>query len=317
MTFPPYKPSLLLRNGDSNTIYSDLKRRLNPILPYKRKRLTTVDDDFIDLDYVKSGNKRIAYLLHGLESSSHGSYILGIGKLLHAAGWDIAAINYRSCSGEINRQMRVYHAGATDDVDFVLQDFVEEYEEVVLVGFSLGGNLALRYAGEKGTHLHPHIKSIVGVSVPIDLAKCSQALDGKAFNAIYVQMFLRSLKEKVKLKMEQFPEMYTLEKLKKIKKIKDFDDMFTGPIAGYKDAMDYYTQCSCKTVLANIKVPSLIINALDDPFLMPDKYEEVLKQNPLIESIFTTYGGHVGFSYLGGKISWSEQVIFQYLHRSF
>ncbi|MEL6135315.1 MAG: alpha/beta fold hydrolase, partial [Bacteroidota bacterium] len=164
MDFSDYRPHFLLRSGNANTIFSDLKRKRQQEFPYKRKRLNTPDGDFIDVDYYRGGNPRIAYILHGLESSSHGSYVLGMAQVLKEQGWDIAAINYRSCSGEINRTRRIYYAGATDDVDFVLRDFVEDYEEVAMVGFSFGGSLTMRYGGEQKVALHPHIKALVAIS---------------------------------------------------------------------------------------------------------------------------------------------------------
>lgn len=312
MDIPDYKPSILLRNGHSNTIFSALKRQGRE-LPYKRQRIQTPDDDFVDLDWLAGGNRRVVVILHGLESSSQGTYVIGMAKLLHQHGWDIAAMNYRSCSGEINRQVRVYHAGATDDVELVMDHVLPRYQEVAIVGFSLGANLGLKYAGEQGAKMPPNVKALAAVSAPLDLLGCSQEISYRRSNWLYQQIFLRSLREKVRLKSPQYPDIYNKESLRKIKKLIDFDDVYTGPVNGFKDGTDYYTQSTAMHVIDQIAIPALLINALDDPFLRHFDLPASMINHPYLKVHLSSYGGHVGFSYLTKRENWMEQQVLRFL----
>ena len=316
MQIPSYRPHFLLRNGNANTIFSDVKRNNHKPFPYTRKRLETPDGDFLDVDYYRGGNPRIAYILHGLESSSQGSYVVGMAHLLKSRGWDIAAINYRSCSGEINRTKRIYYAGATDDVDFVLRDFVEEYQEVAMLGFSFGGSLTLRYAGEQKAQLHPHIKVLTAVSVPLDLAACSDRLDNLSSNFVYKRIFLQSFREKVRAKSHQFPDTFHEAKLKEVKTIFDFDNIFTGPLHGFPTAEAYYEGCSSMTLIPHIQRPTLILNAQDDPFLAKGDYRPYVEPNPFIHMPEIPYGGHVGFSYLTRGYNWMQNVVSDWMEEA-
>lgn len=275
-------------------------------LPFQRERFITPDDDFLDIDFLKNGHHRIALLCHGLEGSSDSHYIRGTADILHKNGWDVAAMNYRGCSGEINKQIRMYHSGATDDLEFVFNNIVSHYEEIALVGFSLGGNMVLKYAGEKANEISQKLSSIVAISVPTNLEAGSLHI-GKKSNFLYTKKFLSSLVPKMKLKHQQFPEAYDLDKLKGIKTIYDFDDVFTGPIHGFQDAHDYYTKSSSAQFIPLIRVNTLIINALDDPFLPKEcfPYKEV-SQNSSVQIMDPKYGGHVGFVQKGRKHYWNE-----------
>lgn len=309
-----YSPPYFLRNGHLNTIYPTLFRT-NLILPYTRKRIPTPDDDFLDVDLLQNNNRKIAILCHGLEGSSQSKYIKGIAQLLHQNHWDILAMNYRTCGGEMNRQIRVYHSGATDDLQNVINSFVGDYDEISLVGFSLGGNLSLVYAGQRGENIHSKIKAIAAVSVPTNLHDASLEILKKS-NVIYHQKFLRSLRKKVKLKSAYFPEIFNDKKLERVKTLYDFDDIFTGPIGGFKDAKDYYKQCSSAQFIPEIRTPTLVINALDDPFL-PDScypYEKVAT-NDYVEMLTPKYGGHVGFVQRKKPYYWSEESILAFLSK--
>lgn len=306
-----YRPSFPFKNGHVNTMYSSLFRR-TVTLPFQRKRLTTADDDFLDLDLLENGSKKIVVLCHGLEGSSASKYIQATAALLSQNGYAIAAMNYRFCSGEINRQLITYHSGRTEDLHAVIQHLLPDYEAVYLVGFSLGGNLVLKYNGDGIFPLDPKIKASVAVSVPVDLYGSAMVLQ-RPDNLLYTWRFLRTLSKKIKLKHQQFPEQVAVENLKKIKKLIDFDEYFTSQLNGFKDARDYYAQASSKPFLTSIIKPTLLINALDDPFLSPSCFPyEAAEKNPYFSLMTPTHGGHVGFVSKGATY-WSEEQILGFL----
>jgi len=311
MEFPPYQPGWPLRNGHANTIYSFLSRK-SYRLPYQRERFHTPDEDFFEVDWLKKGVKRAAVILHGLEASSKSTYILSMAKLLHEADWDVAAINYRSCGGEMNRQARVYHAGATDDVKLLVDRVCELYEEVVIVGYSLGANLALKFAGEQATSISPNIKALAAVSVPLDLVGSSHRISYDRASWLYQRMFLISLMKKARLKHKQFPEIYSQEKMRQVKTLYDFDELFTGPVHGFGDALGYYQTVTALNFLDKITVPSLVIIAQDDPFFSEKRWETHLQGLPNIHLLAPKFGGHVGFSHFLRRENWMEQQVMRF-----
>ncbi|MBT8234141.1 MAG: alpha/beta fold hydrolase [Saprospiraceae bacterium] len=309
-----YNPGFLLKSGHFNTIYPTLFRR-QKAPEYKRTRLTTFDGDFLDIDFLKTGSKKIAILCHGLEGSSQSKYIIGTGDILMNAGWDVAAMNYRFCSGEVNNKLRMYHSGATEDLQVVINALYDEYEEICLVGFSLGGNLCLKYCGENGNQISSKISRVVAVSVPVDL-KAGSINIGKPSNFIYENKFLDSLVEKLHVKHKKYGDEIDISKLNEVKKLYDFDDLFTGPIHGFKDAEDYYRQCSSKQFINDIKIPALIINAEDDPFLPEECYPfKEAEQNKNVSLVVPKYGGHVGFAFYNEKYYWIERKIKSWLEK--
>ena len=249
-----------------------------------------------------------------MEGSSSSKYIIGTGEILHQNGWDIAAINYRGCSGMINKKARFYHSGATDDIHEVVLQIGKNYNEIALIGFSLGGNLVLKYLGENVFASARAVMSVVAISVPVDLEAGSKQISKKS-NFIYEKKFLKSLRIKVKDKSEQFPELLDPTLLKSINSIYDFDDVYTSKLHGFKSAVDYYKQSNSKQFLGGIKVPTLIINALDDPFLPKPCYPtKEANRNPWITLITPKYGGHVGFASTTASHYWEEEVINLYLN---
>lgn len=310
-----YRPAFPFQNGHLNTIYPALFRKRHQ-LPWKRQRLTTPDDDFVDVDCLKKDNRRLAILCHGLEGSSDSQYILGTADLLFKNGWDIAAVNHRGCSGEMNRQVQMYHSGATDDLHQVVQFFEKDYDEVGLVGFSLGGNMSLKYAGEGRADFPKKIKKVVAVSVPIDLSACSQELRKKS-NWIYDRRFLIRLGKKYHLKHEQHPEIYDLKYLKKVKTLWDFDEWITSRVHGFNGAEDYYAKCNSLQFLENIRVPALILNAQDDPFLAPSCFpKKLVGKNEYVHLLAPRFGGHCGFTTWGKKNYWEEERIKEFLEKA-
>ena len=307
-----YKPPLLFKNRHINTIYSSLFRKTKRP-SFKRKRIETLDDDFLDIDFIENGSKKIVILCHGLEGSSDSKYIQATAKLLSLNGYSVAAMNYRFCSGEINRQLVTYHSGKTDDLHVVIKYLLPNYDSVYLVGFSLGGNLILKYNGDGLFSLSPKIKANVAISVPVDLKGSSISLK-RCENVLYRWRFLRTLSKKMLLKHQQFPNQLDVSPLKKVKTLTDFDDFFTSKINGFKDAEDYYLKVSSKQFIPNITKPTLLINALDDPFLSESCFPIVeAKENSKFNLMTPSYGGHVGFI-SKGAFYWSEIQILNFLN---
>ena len=308
-----YCPSFPFKNGHFNTIYSSLFRKIKPVL-FKRKRIETLDYDFLDVDFIENGSRKIVVLCHGLEGSSNSKYIQATAKLLVLNGYSIAAMNYRFCSGEINRQLVTYHSGKTDDLNTVINNIIPNYDYIYLVGFSLGGNLILKYNGDGLFKLSPKIKANVTISVPVDLKGSSISLK-RHENFLYKWRFLRTLSKKMYLKYQQFPKELDIRPLSKIKTLSDFDNYFTSKINGFKDADDYYLKSSSKQFIPNILKPTLLINALDDPFLSHSCFPfNEANESQNFHLITPKYGGHVGFI-SKGDFYWSEYEILNFLEK--
>jgi uncharacterized protein len=313
-----YAPPTVFTNGHLQTILPALFRTVDGV-NYERERIATPDDDFLDLDWSRvnatPSAKRVAILLHGLEGSSESVYIRGMAKALNRAGWDALAWNYRGCGGEPNKKLRAYHSGATDDVETVVAYVasLRRYQTVALIGFSLGGNLTLKYVGEKSANINSLIKAAVAFSVPLDLASSSRRISKQV---VYNQRFLSSLRKKIRIKAAQFPDKIDLKKLENLKTLWQFDDAFTAPIHGFQGAADYYEKCSSKQFLKTISIPTLITSALNDPFLPQDcfPFDEIA---PLKNVFFETpkFGGHIGFMDKQGDC-WSEERAIDFLNET-
>ena len=307
-----YTPPFLLFNKHIETIYPSLIRKVNSIR-YERERINTPDDDFLDLDWLRQKSNKLIILSHGLEGNSQRSYIKGMATIFFKNGYDVLAWNYRGCSEEMNRTIRFYHSGATDDLDLVVEHSASlGYSEINLIGFSLGGNLTLKYMGEKSTTLHPLIKKGIAFSVPLNLhTSCIEI--SKSSNWVYNQRFLKSLKAKVISKANQMEAINTAP-LSSIKSLIEFDDHYTAPIHGFKGAVDYYHQCSAIRYIESINRPALIVNALNDPFLSKDCYPDHLQDHPYLQFEYPERGGHVGFALFNQNgIYWSELRALQYI----
>lgn len=309
-----YKPPLVFRNGHFSTIYS-AKLRPTPQLVQQRERIELKDGDFLDLDwsFSEKQNNKVAILFHGLEGNAQRVYMKGAGASLVQNGWDVAAMNFRGCSGEMNIHYESYNAGKTDDLDAVVQFILEKdtYQEITLIGFSLGGNLLLKYLGED-RKVPKELTKAVAVSSPLSLRGSLEALT-RSENWVYRFTFLNYLKKKYKAKMVQFPDKMNQESLDKIKSLIDFDDIYTAPAHGFKDAYDYYAKNSCLQFLPTIKVPVLLLNAKNDSFLSTDCYPfEFAKQSKTFFFENPSYGGHVGF-HSTNKEYYSERRTLEFL----
>ncbi len=310
----PYRAKGVFRNAHFSTIYS-AKLRPTVSLLQQRERMRLQDGDFMDVDwsFANYPSRKVAILLHGLEGNSKRNYIKGAGRVLAENNWDVAAVNYRGCSGETNLLYSSYNAGKTDDLESVINFILKKdrYDEIALIGFSLGGNLLLKYLGERET-FPKELKRAVAVSAPLNLKGSLESLT-KFYNWVYRSTFLKDLKEKYREKMQHFPEKMNSSELKNIKSLLDFDNAYTAPAHGFKDAYEYYEKNSSGQFLKNITIPVLILNAENDSFLSAACYPKELaknSQNIFLES--PKHGGHVGF-HLSNKIYYSEKRALQFL----
>lgn len=298
-----------LRNPHLQMIAANQVRRVVGVA-YERERLETPDGDFLDVDWSCVGRPRAAVICHGLEGHSRRPYVLGMARALNRAGWDVCAVNYRGCSGEPNRKPFFYHSGMTEDLETVVRHVTGSagYAVVALVGFSLGGNLVLKYLGERGRDLPKPIRAAVAFSVPCDLAGSARAIS-RPGNRLYLKRFLRRLRKKIQAKETLFPELLSTAGYESIRSLEDFDNRYTAPLHGFRDAQDYYAKASAKPVLERMAVPVLLINALDDPFLSPEcfPYREAYR-SPFLVLETPRHGSHVGFYELSRDgMLWSER----------
>ncbi|GAB2490665.1 YheT family hydrolase [Algoriphagus taiwanensis] len=283
-----------LFNGHLETIYPAFFRKVSPQKPHHEK-IKTSDGDFLELDWYSQGSQRLVIVSHGLEGNSTRPYVLGMVREFIRRGFDVLAWNYRGCGTEMNQKPIFYHSGATYDLDTVVDHAGKKYQEINLIGFSLGGNLTLKYLGEKRIR-NPKIRKAVAISVPVDLAKsCDKISSGE--NIIYSKRFLSTLKEKVIRKSQLFPGELPIQDLSKVKTLRDFDDFFTGPLHGFQDAAEYYEVNSSVQFLDQIEVPTLLLNAQNDPFLSETCFPvRICRKSETVHLEIPKHGGHVGFT---------------------
>lgn len=277
--------------------------------------LATSDNDELHLDWYRQNSDRIAVISHGLEGHSRRPYVLGLAKALMAEGWDVLAWNFRSCGGNMNHQPRFYHSGATEDLHTVVTRALRErYTNLFLSGFSMGGNLTLLYLGQQSEQLDSRISGAVTYSVPVDLAGSADML-ALPSRRIYMQRFLNDLYGKMQEKSERFPDLIDISDFKSIRNFHQFDNRYTAPLHGFKDAKDYWAQCSALYRLKDIRVPALMVNAADDPFLSAACYPEskkVLGRHVTVEA--PRWGGHVGFvEHAKDGYYWSERRVLDFV----
>jgi predicted alpha/beta-fold hydrolase len=307
-----FQPPAFLRNGHIQTILPVLlPRRLS--IAFERERLELEDGDFLDLDWARMGGDKLAILSHGLEGRSDDGYNRGMATALHAAGWDALAWNLRGCGKEMNRLLRFYHSGETGDLGAVIRLAATRYSRIALIGFSLGGNLTLKYLGEAIPH--PAVIGAAAISVPIDLSACARALDRRWSNRVYRGRFIKSLVAKVEAKALRFPDQLNVSRSRAIRTLQEFDDRYTAPIHGFRDAADYWKKSSAQHYLDRITVPTLLINACNDPFLTSECFPFAeAARNPCLFFEAPESGGHVGFiDLIHGVEPWSERRVVEFL----
>ncbi|TQI69183.1 hypothetical protein JM79_0053 [Gramella sp. Hel_I_59] len=291
-----YHPTGIFKNADASTIYAGKLRKVD--LSYTRERITISDGDFIDLDWSKSkeDSEMLVILLHGLAGSADRPYMQGMALAFNNLQWDSVAMNFRGCSEEMNRFFQSYHAGASDDLAEVITHVLslKKYKKIALVGFSLGGNLLMKYLGEQRSR-PKEIIGAAGVSVPCDLAGSLGAIN-RMRNFIYSKRFEINLKQHLNKRAELFPDHLDKSKVASCNSLRDIDELYTSRAHGYKNADDYYAQASAQNFLEDIEVPTLLISAKNDSFLSPGCYpEEVAENSENIHLEMPAFGGHVGF----------------------
>jgi predicted alpha/beta-fold hydrolase len=312
MSTTTYTPPFFLFSPHLETIFPALLRRVS-IKPYTRERISTPDNDFLDLDWLQQGSDKLVIISHGLEGNSSRAYIKGMAKVFFSNNYDVLAWNYRGCSEEMNRQLRFYHSGATDDLNTVINHAIDQkyYKNISVIGFSLGGNITLKYLGERTPRTE--IKKGVAISVPMDLRTSCEKIS-RPSNRIYASRFIKSLKKKIITKAALMPGLDT-SGIDKIKTLLEFDNRYTAPLHGFKDAVDYYTRCSAINFVNNITTPTLIINTQNDPFLSPECFpSDLLKDHKHVHLEILLRGGHVGFTQFNKNgLYWSEQRAMEFI----
>ena len=315
----PYVAPSWLLGGNAQTIYPFLLRSL--IIPaYQRERLELDDGDFIDIDWLdNSADRPLVVMFHGLEGDSSSHYARSIMGLFQELGWRGAVVHFRGCSGTPNRLPRAYHAGDSEEIDRILLKIIDKNQslnsntQLYVIGISLGGNALLKWLGEQGKKACHLIDGVATVSVPLDLAAAGKALDS-GFNQIYTQHFLGTLKKKVLKKLDNFPGLFDAVAVAECTTLYQFDNLVTAPLHGFSNTDEYWTLSSSKPWLKHIQVPTLVINARNDPF-MPSSFlpaQTDVSCSVLLE--FPAEGGHVGFlsSPFPGNLTWLPQRIVRF-----
>ncbi|MES2261135.1 MAG: alpha/beta fold hydrolase [Pseudomonadota bacterium] len=308
-----YTAPLWLPNGHLQTIYP-ATCIAKPAVAYRRERWDAPDGDFIDVDFV-DGQPGLPFvvLFHGLEGSSDSHYARALMAAVAARGWSGAVPHFRGCSGEPNRAPRFYHSGDAAEIDWILRRLrpCAAGGKFYATGVSLGGNALLRWLGES-QHQAEFIDAACAVSAPLDLVQGGSALS-RGFNRIYTRMFLNTLKPKCLAKLEHFPGLYDRDALMAASDLYAFDNVVTAPLHGYRDTDDYWHRASARHVLPDITVPTLVLNAQNDPFLpgihLPSKAA------PCVELDYPKHGGHVGFAAGGlpGHLDWLPRRLIHFL----
>lgn len=299
-----YRPAWWIRNRHLQTIWNRLlRRRLH--VPTTRARWTTPDGDFLDLDFMDGPVASPQLLvIHGLEGSSDRKYVRGFLALAAERGWRGVAMNFRSCSGTPNRTPRLYHSGETGDLGWVISELNkrEPGSPILPVGISLGGNVLLKWLGEKVEQVPDDVRAAVAISTPFDLAASAAAMSRGA-GRIYSHFFLRTLKPKALRKAEEYPDILDAAAIRRARTWRQYDDVATAPLHGFKNADDYWSRSSSLSYLERIRCPVLMISARDDPFIPPSCLpDEQSQQSEWLHTEFTARGGHVGF--IAGAIPW-------------
>lgn len=298
-----FKPAWWLNNAHLQTLYPALMRTTPPPPGLRRERLITPDNDFIDIDWCGEGDQPLIILLHGLTGSSRSGYIKGLQRTLLTQGFRSVALNFRGCSGEYNHSARCYHSGETEDIHFLYQTIRLREPDTLLaaVGFSLGGNVLLKWLGEQGKKLS--LFAAIAVSVPLVLSACATKLD-HGFSKIYRENLLRDLKHHIRAKQghleklgkrQEAGKIEQLGDLSRIKSFWQYDDRVVARLHGFKNVQDYYQRSSSRQFLKSITIPTLLIQALDDPFMTEEVLPDVAELSSTIYLEITQGGGHVGF----------------------
>ncbi len=308
------KPPFLYLNGHFETILPSIWRKIEGV-SYEREKIDTPDGDFLNLDWSRVGGERLLLVSHGLEGDSQRHYARALVKLFNQQGIDVLVWNNRSCWGELNLKPVLYHHGSSQDLDTVIQHVLSStrYAELYLAGISMGGAQTLNYLGKKGEDLPSILKKAAVYSTPVHLPSSAATLRRTA-NRFYQQKFLGKLKKKMEAKGKQYPGLIDLERLPLVRDFDEFDTQYTAKLHGFAHAADFYEQASPHTRLNGIRVPTLILNALNDPLLGQECYPVAFAQGST--EIFLEMpkrGGHTGFTIPGSEFNYAEYRLLEFL----
>lgn len=300
--FADFAPPAALRNGHAMTIYCNLRPRrfVRAAWPSEIRYFQTEPETKVLAHCHWQQNRHqhpTMLIVHGLEGSAERAYVLGTTTKAIGSGFNVMRLNVRNCGGTEHLTPTLYHSGLTTDLRAIIAELIarDGLSEIYLIGFSMGGNQVLKYAGEAGAGVPAELCGLVAISPAIDLAKCSAAISRRQC-FIYEQRFLRSLKKKVRRKNDLFPGYADTARVGRVRSLREFDDVVTGPYWGFGDSQGYYQQASARPLLPHISVPALIISAQDDPFIPPESFPLAdIAANPHLILNLTRYGGHVGF----------------------
>lgn len=303
-----YRAPRWLVGGHAQTIYPLIIKPDAQAL--RRERWTTPDEDFVDLDWTETrtaAQAPIVILFHGLEGSSNSHYARSLMRAVAARGWTGVVAHFRGCSGEPNRLPRAYHSGDSDEIDWILRRLrqTSPAAPIYAVGVSLGGNALAKWLGEREAEAGKLVAAAAAVSAPYDLTACGHHL-GRGFNRVYTAYFLRTLKPGSQAKLRRFPGLFDEKKMCEARTLYDFDNAVTAPLHGFADADDYWRRASSKPWLGGIRVPTLLLNAQNDPFLPAAALPSAAEVADGVVREFTREGGHVGFvsGSLPGRLDW-------------
>ena len=306
-----YQAPAWLPGGDLQTVYPYFFAPL-PQVDYRRERWELPDGDFLDLDWVdEAADAPLVVLFHGLEGNSRGFYALALMNAVKQRGWRGVVVHFRGCSGEPNRLPRAYFAGDSAEIDYILKRLKQNNGQAVLyaIGVSLGGNALLKWLGEEGENATAVINRAVAISAPVDLAIAGHTLDKVINRHSYTMKFLSTLKQKALQKLDAYPDLYARKKIEAISSLYAFDDLVTAPLHGYKGADDYWRRASSKPGLIHVRVPTLLINARNDPFMSGSALPGPDEVSTAVTLDFPAQGGHVGFleGPFPGTVNWMPQ----------
>lgn len=316
-TLPPYRAPAWLPGGNLQTLYPALLAP-RPRVAYRRERWDTPDGDFIDLDWSGAlngcGNRPLLVLFHGLEGSSNSHYARALMAAAVRCGWHGVVVHFRGCSGELNRLPRAYHSGDSAEIDWILRRLRDAHGSDLLfaVGISLGGNALLKWLGERRDAAAGVVRRAAAISAPLDLHAAAAALE-RGFNMTYTRNFLATMKRKSLAKLRMHPGLFDAERLHAARTLREFDDLVTARLHGFAGVDDYYTRASSKPLLAQIIVPTLLLNARNDPFLPAAALPAAAEISASVTALFPDEGGHVGFPGPGGGLDWMPRTVIEFM----
>jgi predicted alpha/beta-fold hydrolase len=313
--FERYRAPWWLPGGNAQTVYASLFTR-TPRLALRRERWDTPDDDFVDVDRIDGSNRApLVALFHGLEGGSRSHYARAMLGALRARNWRGALPHFRSCGGEINRLPRAYHSGDSAEIGWMLARLREEAGTAPLyaLGVSLGGNALLKWLGEEGHAARAILRAAVSVSAPVDLTAAGNTLE-RGFNRIYTRRFLATMKKKSVAKLALHPGLFEGERVARTRTLREFDNVVTAPLHGFRDAADYWLRASAKPWLRYIAVPTLVVNAVNDPFMPGEHLPRADDASPEVVLDYQPSGGHVGFvsGPFPGRFEWLPRRVLNF-----